>query len=244
MHGQSNHRPLEDPLELFPRGLTKMYSIWVRLVYPFASIGRNVSFHFTSRVYRPRSPRISIGNSVSLREYAWLSVAVEDTTGEPVIVLEDNCHIGFGSIISAKNRIHIERDVIVGQNVIMVDHNHVYEDVAVPIIDQGISGTGTIRIGQGSWIGRGAAIISPRANLTIGRNSVVAANSVVMRSVPPYSVVAGYPATIIRQYDPEKRAWRVGRNGGRSTEGAEGVAQPVMPGTVAAKQRVADGPAT
>jgi carbonic anhydrase/acetyltransferase-like protein (isoleucine patch superfamily) len=58
--------------------------------------------------------------------------------------------------------------------------------------------------------------------LTIGRNSIIAVNSVVMRSIPPYSVVAGYPATIIRQYDPETGAWRVGRKGSgraRNTEG-------------------------
>ena len=40
---------------------------------------------------------------------------------------------------------------------------------------------------------------------------MVSANSVVMRSIPDYSVVFGTPATIIRQYDPEKRAWRMGQ---------------------------------
>ena len=47
----------------------------------------------------------------------------------PLIVIDDNCHIGYGSIISAKNRIHLERDVLVGQQVIIVDHNHAYEDI-------------------------------------------------------------------------------------------------------------------
>ena len=45
-----NHRPrFTDPLELLPKGLTKLNSIWVSWVYPFASKGRNVSFHFTSQ---------------------------------------------------------------------------------------------------------------------------------------------------------------------------------------------------
>ncbi len=211
-----NHQPpFDDPLELLPRGLTKMHSIWLRLFYPFASIGRNVSFHFTSKVCRPRASRISLGNSVSLREYAWLSVATEDPTGDPVIVLEDNCHIGFASIISARNRVHLERDVLVGQSVIIVDHNHAYEDITVPVLTQGITAGGRVRIGQGSWIGHGAAIICPRGELTIGRNCVVAVNSVVMRSIPDYCVVAGFPATVIRQYDPQTGTWRVGRNGRR-----------------------------
>jgi acetyltransferase-like isoleucine patch superfamily enzyme len=216
------HRPPStDPLELLPRGLTKLYSFWVSRFYPFASIGRSVSFHFTSKVNRPRSPRISLGNSISLREYAWLSVATEDPTGEPTIVLDDNCHIGFGSILSARNRIHLERDVLIGQMVLIVDHNHSYEDISAPVIYQGITEGGTIRIGQGTWVGHGASIICPRGELTIGRNCVIAANSMVMRSIPDYSVVAGYPATIIRQYDPEKRAWRAGGRDGRVARSAE-----------------------
>lgn len=205
-------RPFADPLELLPRGLTKLYSIWVCRTYPFASIGRKVSLHFTSQLDRQRSVRISLGNSVSLRKDAWLNVATEDPTGEPTIVLEDNCHIGYGSIISAKNRIHLERDVLVGQQVIIIDHNHTYEDITTPIINQGISGTGRIRIGQGSWVGRGSAIVCPRGELTIGRNCVIAINSVVTRSIPDYCVVFGSPATIIRQYDPETRVWRIGAN--------------------------------
>jgi acetyltransferase-like isoleucine patch superfamily enzyme len=207
-----NHRPrFGDPLQLLPRLLTKLFSIWVSLTYPFASKGRNVSFHFTSELDRQRAIRISLGNSVSLRKDAWLNVATEDPTGEPVIVIDDNCNIGYGSIISAKNRIHLERDVLVGQQVLIVDHNHAYDDITVPVVHQGITEGGRVRIGQGCWIGRGAAIICARGELTIGRNCVIAVNSVVTRSIPAYSVVFGSPAAIIRQYDPETRAWRIGQ---------------------------------
>ncbi len=211
MQHPNNRRPLEDPLELFPRGLAKLYSIWVSLTYPFASIGRDVSFHFTSKISRERAPRISLGNSVSVSQHAWLNVATDDPTGEPTIVIDDNCIIAVGSILSAKNRIHLERSVNVAQQVLIMDHNHAYEDPEVPIIEQGITEGGRIRIGEGSWIGHGAAILCSRGELTIGRHCVVSANSVVMRSMPDYSVAFGMPATIIRQYDPETRAWRMGQ---------------------------------
>ncbi len=217
----------DDPLDLLWKAPTKIHSMWVKLVYPFASIGRKVSFHFTSKVYRPRASRISIGNFVSLREYAWLSVATDDPKGEPTIVLEDNCHVGFGSIISAKNRIHLERDVLVGQMVLIVDHNHAYEDINLPVIDQGITEGGRIRIGQGSWIGHGACIICPRGELRIGRNCVIAANSMVMRSIPDYSVVAGYPASVIRQYDPEKKIWRAGGRQAKAVRDSEKTLQAI-----------------
>lgn len=210
MHHPNNRPRFGDPLQLLPKVLTKLFSIWVSLTYPFASKGRNLSLHFTSELERQRATRISLGNSVSLRKDSWLNVATEDPTGEPVIVIDDNCNIGNGSIISAKNRIHLERDVLVGQQVIMLDHNHEYEDITTPVRKQGVTQGGRIRIGQGCWIGRGAAIICPRGELTIGRNCVVGINSVVMGSIPDYSVVFGSPATIIRQYDPETQAWRIG----------------------------------
>ena len=211
----------QDPLTFLQTGLTKMYSMWIDLIYPFASKGRNVSFHFTSQLDRQRASRISLGNSVSLRKDAWLNVATDDPTGEPVIVLDDNCHIGYGSIISARNRIHLEHDVLVGQSVLIVDHNHNYEDIMVPVVKQGINDGGKIRIGQGSWIGHGAAIICPKGELTIGRNCVISVNSVVTRSIPDYCVVVGIPARIIRQYDPETKTWRIGRNEGKATRNVE-----------------------
>lgn len=223
---QNIRRPFADPLELFPRGLRKIYSAWVARTYPFASLGRDVSFHFTSKVSRQQSPRIILGNSVRLLEYAWLNVPIDDPATDPAVVIEDNCSIGYGSIISGKNLIHLERDVLVGQNVIIQDHNHAYEDVDVPIMKQGDTKGGRIRIGEGSWIGRGAAILCSRGELTIGRHCVVSANSVVMRSIPDYSVVFGTPATIIRQYDPEKRAWRMGQRRNASIAVKENTAKP------------------
>jgi acetyltransferase-like isoleucine patch superfamily enzyme len=203
--------PIEDPFALLPRVLTKINSFWLKLSYPFASIGRNVSFHFTSRVSRQRAGRVRLGNSVRLLESAWLSVATDDPSGEPTIIIDDNCSIGYGTIISGKNSVHLERDILVGQHVVIQDHNHAYEDIHTPIINQGITEGGRIKIGEGSWIGRGAAILCSRGELRIGRHCIVSANSVVTRSIPDYSVVFGIPATIIRQYDPERRAWRMGQ---------------------------------
>jgi acetyltransferase-like isoleucine patch superfamily enzyme len=227
VRNSGHRRPFQDPLDVISRSLTKLYSLWVSAVYPFASKGRNLSFHFSSQVNRPRSVRISLGNSVMIQKDAWLNVATEDPTGEPVIIIEDNCSLGYGSMISAKNRVHLERDVLVGQQVVILDHNHAYEDVLTPVAKQGITEGGRVRIGQGSWIGRGSAIMCARGELTIGRNCVVAVNSTVTRSIPDYSVVFGSPATIIRQYDPETQTWRVGPKGNRDSQVPEVLPVPI-----------------
>jgi acetyltransferase-like isoleucine patch superfamily enzyme len=67
-----------------------------------------------------------------------------------------------------------------------------------------VDGWRNIRIGEGSWLGEGVAVIGA----CIGRNCVVGANSVVTKDVPDYCVVAGAPARIIKRYDPASGLWR------------------------------------
>jgi acetyltransferase-like isoleucine patch superfamily enzyme len=204
-----NHpTPLEDPLRLLARGFTRLYSIWVSLTYPFASKGRDLSIDHTAILKRAAAPRVKIGNSVIIAKDTWMNIPTpREETGEPVIVIDDNCRIGRSSQISGKNRIHLERDVILSPSVLVMDHSHAYEDVTAPICDQGITEGGRVRIGQGSWIGYGAAIICTKGELTLGRNCVVGANSVVTRSFPAYSVVAGVPARMVKYFDPLTQIW-------------------------------------
>ena len=63
---------------------------------------------------------------------------------------------------------------------------------------------GGVKIGSGTWIGVHAVIVGA---VTIGRNCVVAANAVVTKDVPDYSVVGGVPAKIIKQYDLKLGRW-------------------------------------
>jgi acetyltransferase-like isoleucine patch superfamily enzyme len=91
-----------------------------------------------------------------------------------------------------------------------MDHNHAYEDVTVSILDQGITEGGTIRIEDDTWIGFGAAIVCSKGELVIGKHSVIGSNCVVTRSIPPYSIVSGNPAKIVKQFDPAKGTWELG----------------------------------
>lgn len=203
----------EDPVSLFPRAMTKLFSLWVSATYPFAFKGSNLSIHHTTLLNRRMAPAIKLGNSVIIRKDVWVNTF--DLSGadeELKIVIDDNCLIGARDVISAKNCIHIERDVIIGTSVLIQDHNHAYEEIGLPIKAQGLTPGGRIRIEQGSWIGHCAAIVCNQDELVIGRNSVVAANALVTKSFPPYSVIVGNPARLARQFDPAKGTW-VGATG-------------------------------
>jgi acetyltransferase-like isoleucine patch superfamily enzyme len=136
--------------------------------------------------------------------------APPEQNGEPLIVIDDNVGIGPFCQISAKNNIHLERDTIIAASSLISDHSGRHEDAGDPNSEPSASKGGRIRIGQGSWIGHRVAIVCTHGELVLGRNCVVGANALVTRSFPPYSVIIGNPAIVIRRFDPEKNAWVIG----------------------------------
>jgi acetyltransferase-like isoleucine patch superfamily enzyme len=64
--------------------------------------------------------------------------------------------------------------------------------------------TGKVVIEEGAFIGINAVILP---GVTVGRNAVVAASSVVTKDVPPFTVVAGNPAAVVKRYNVIDRSW-------------------------------------
>jgi acetyltransferase-like isoleucine patch superfamily enzyme len=207
---KSSPKSFEDPVRVFLRALRKLHSLWLSWTYPFASIGHHFSAHYSCNISRTIARYVTIGNTVLIEQNCRVDVPLVPEGSSPAIIIDDECRIGQGGTILAINRIHIERDVIFGQSVLVMDHNHAFEDVTVPIALQGTTKGGTIRIEQGCWIGFGAAIVCSEGELVIGRNSVVGVNAVVTRSIPAYSVVSGNPARVVKQFDPSKGKWVLG----------------------------------
>lgn len=202
-----------DPFWLIPQILTGLYSVWVRATYSFASLGHDVFFHHSCNLLN--TERMRLGNFITIQKDVVLHAQVSDAgRKDPALIIEDDCIIARRAHIAARNLIHLEQGVMLSASVFIQDNSHVYSDVSIPIRDQGMTQGGRIRIGQGSWIGQHAAIICEKGELTLGRNCVVGANAVVTRSAPPYSVLAGNPARIVKHYDPEEGVWVMGAGGG------------------------------
>lgn len=177
------------------------------MTYPFAGFGKRTSIHHSCEIRRVVSNRIQIGDRVYIGPGTWL-VVPQPAGGAPVaIVIGNGSKIGRRCMISAKTLVWLEEDVLLGPSVLITDHSHDFSDITVPVHGQGLTAGGTVRIERNCWLGYGAAVICTSGQLVVGRNSVVGANSLVTRSVPPFSVVAGNPARIIKQLDPTTGEW-------------------------------------
>lgn len=207
MTSEASRNSAEDPLLLLSRIRTWAHSRWLSQTYPFAGIGKGVSIHHSCDISRTFAPEIRFGNDVYLAPDVWINIAPGNSANTPKIVIRDGCKIGRRSMISARNEIVFEEDVLTAPSVLVMDHNHEFADPETPIHAQGVTPGGTITIEKNCWLGCGAVIVCGKGNLRIGRNSVVAANAVVTRSFPAYSVIAGNPAKLIRRYDESHKEW-------------------------------------
>lgn len=106
----------------------------------------------------------------------------------------DRVLIGRGSALTAHRSIVIEDDVWTGHHVFVTDMNHGYDDPDRPISQQ-FMGEFPVRVGAGSWLGFGVAVLP---GVTIGRHVVVGANSVVTDDIPDFAVAVGAPARVVK----------------------------------------------
>jgi acetyltransferase-like isoleucine patch superfamily enzyme len=197
----------EDPLQIFGRVHTWFHTRWLKHTYPFVGFGKGVSVHHSCDIPKWSASGIQLGEGTYLAQDVWLVVQPESTSQPPQIVIGKNCKLGRRSSIAARNRVVLEDDVLLAPDVLIRDHNHEFSDIGRPIHAQGLTKGGRITIEKNCWLGCYVVLVCDAGELRIGRNSVIAANTVVTRSVPPFSVVAGNPAKIIKTYDQAKGMW-------------------------------------
>ena len=149
---------------------------------------------------------IEIGKNVFSAEGYFLSVVTEHKGKhfQPSFVIGDNVCIGANFHVSCTQSVIIEKNVLISDRVFIADGMHEFENISVPIIDQPMTNKGKVLIKEGSFLGINVVILP---GVTVGKNSVVGASSVVTGNVPDYSVVIGNPARIIKKYDNKARKW-------------------------------------
>lgn len=156
------------------------------------------------RVYSPYSLKglehVLIGNDVKIgkgsRIEAWsLHNNIEF---KPNIILGNNVSMGKNCHIGAINEVVIGDNVLMGSDVVIIDHAHGKSDadnIVVPPNERVLFSKGKICIKENVWIGDKVVILP---NVIIGENSIVGAGAVVTKNVPANCVVCGNPAKVVK----------------------------------------------
>ncbi len=171
--------------------------LWVKwFVNPFVhKRGSGSNIKFRTRVDVLPFNKFDLGKKSTIESFSTINNGVGD------VIIGENTLIGMSNVIIGP--VTIGNNVIFAQNIVASGLNHEYTDVNVPIVQQKIL-VAPIIIEDDCWIAANSVITS---GVTIGKHSVVAGGSVVTKSIPPYSVAAGNPAKVIKQYDFTKQEW-------------------------------------
>ena len=112
----------------------------------------------------------------------------------------DRVVFGGSNTVNAYLDVEIGRDVIFADRIYVTDFDHRYADTTTRIQDQGIV-CSPVRIGPDCWIGEKASILR---GATIGKGSVIGAQTIVKGDIPPYSVAVGSPARVVKRRGGER----------------------------------------
>lgn len=106
----------------------------------------------------------------------------------------DNSGIGINSTIP--NNTKIGSNVMIGPNLFILDHNHSFSRIDIPMIKQGKDGFGKKTIIEDDvWIGRDVTFTVGRY---VSKGSIVAACTLLCKDFPEYSIIGGNPSKLIR----------------------------------------------
>ena len=131
---------------------------------------------------------------------------------------DDRIVLSFGKNVQINDYVHISamRSVVIGDGVLMAGKIYI-SDNSHGFYKEGFSQSSPeekpierayfvapVSVEDNVWIGEGVVVMP---GVSIGKGCIVGANSVVTKSIPPYSMAVGNPARVIKRFNPETSCW-------------------------------------
>jgi acetyltransferase-like isoleucine patch superfamily enzyme len=185
----------------------RLNSIAVRLVLSFRGIsyGKGCDFYSWPHFRRHFLSKIEIGNDCRFRS-DYLSNLVGINRKCLVSTMNEGAKIkigknsGFsGTVIGCAESIHIGDNVLCGGNTFITDFD--WHPVNRRGSEHIVAETAPVVIEDNVWLGLNVVVLK---GVTIGQNSVIGANSLVVRSIPANVVAAGNPCRVLRKLNEDK----------------------------------------
>jgi len=136
-----------------------------------------------------REGRLAIGPHVLFEPGVWL------TSESGRIDIGAGSLLNLGVMVAAVERVEIGAHCMLANGCLVTDGNHRFDDPDRPVPWQGFTTRGPTVLGDNVWLGANVVVTS---GVTIGRRSVIGANSVVATDIPEFSIAAGAPARVVR----------------------------------------------
>lgn len=171
-----------------------------KLILPqFKSVGKNPNFNFP--IYKHGLENVVLGDNFHCGERLKLRAFSDwkDKRFKPEIIIGNNVNIESDCHISAIDSVIIEDNVLMASFVYISDHSHgeiTAEMMSIPPLERPLVSKGPVKICRNVWLGEKVTVLP---GVTIGEGSIIGANSVVTKDIPPFCVACGSPARIIRK---------------------------------------------
>lgn len=150
---------------------------------------------------RISGPGISLGNNSYIGKYGVVTTWTTTQYLSPAILIGHGTNIGQHCHITAINKIVVGDGVLTGKYVTITDNSHgdiTFDELLQDPNKREMCSKGPVIIEDNVWIGDKVTICP---SVRIGEGSIIGANAVVTRDIPPYSVAAGNPAKIIKTFN-------------------------------------------
>lgn len=169
-------------------------------------IGDQTIIERPHRIYAPQCIRIGMRTHIGHDALIQPIVNAAGVDYVPTITIGNDVYIGPNVYLAAMSNISIGDGSVLSESVYINDASHGIDPKAGMIMQQPLVHRGDIRIGQHCFLGLRSAIMP---GVTLGDYCVVGINSVVTKSFPPYSMVAGAPARLIKIYSTTSCRWEI-----------------------------------